>query len=278
MGATGPLAKFCVFTQFRCVIAGDRSQTGDEKMTIRCLPLIATASALALFLPSANADTFNKKTKLTFSQPIRVPGATLSAGSYIFKLVDSQSSRNIVQIMNLRENKLYTTVLAIPDYRLNPSSHTVMTFGETGSGCAPAVKVWFYPGDNTGSRFVYGKREAEEMAKSCLQPVPHVPTEVAAAAVKAPEVKTSNSTEPAVVALVQAPIKTATPEAKEVEYAQSTFAKADAEDRSGVSGEVPSGAPAEKLPKSASNVSELIMLGSILVAFGLLTHKRARRS
>ena len=28
------------------------------------------------------------------------------------------------------------------------------------------------------------------MAKSCLQPVPHVPTEVASAAVKAPEVKT----------------------------------------------------------------------------------------
>jgi hypothetical protein len=246
-------------------------------MKIRCLPLIATASALVLFLSSANADTFNKKTKLTFSQPIRVPGATLSAGSYIFKLVDSQSSRNIVQVMNVRENKLYTTVLAIPDYRLNPSSHTIMTFGETGAGCAPAVKAWFYPGDNTGSRFVYGKREAEEMAKSCLQPVPHVPTEVAAAAVKAPEVKTSNSTEPAVVALVQAPIKTATPEAKEVEYAPSTFAKADAEDRSGVSGEVPS-APAEKLPKSASNISELIMLGSTLLAFGLLTHKRAHRS
>jgi hypothetical protein len=246
-------------------------------MTLRSLPLIATASALALLLPSANADTFNKKTKLTFSHPIKVPGVTLAAGSYIFKLVDSQSNRNIVQIMNVRENKLYSTVLAIPDYRLNPSSHTIMTFGETGAGCAPAVKVWFYPGDNTGSRFVYGKKEAEQMAKSCLQPVPHVATEVASAAVKAPEVKTSNSTEPAVVALVQAPVTTATPEAKEVEYAPSTFAKADAEDRSGVSGEVPS-APAAKLPKSASNQSELMMLGSILLGFGLLAKKRTQRS
>ena len=130
-------------------------------MTLRSMQLIAAVSVLPLTFPIANADTFNKKTKLTFSQPIRVPGVTLSAGSYIFKLVDSQSSRNIVQIMNVRENKLYTTVLAIPDYRLNPSSHTVMTFGETGTGCAPAVKAWFYPGDNTGSRFVYGKKEAE---------------------------------------------------------------------------------------------------------------------
>jgi hypothetical protein len=246
-------------------------------MTQRCLTLIAAASALALTVPIASADTFNKKTKLTFSQPIRVPGATLSAGTYIFKLVDSQSSRNIIQIMNLRENRLYTTVLAIPDYRLNPSSHTIMTFGEVGSGCPAAVKSWFYPGDNTGNRFVYGKREAEEMSKSCQQPVPHVPTEVATAAVKAPEVKTSNSTEPAVVALVQAPIKTATPEAKEVEYAPTTFAKADAEDRSGVSGEVPAAEPAARLPKSGSNVPEFIAFGSILLAMGLFARRRVNR-
>ena len=91
---------------------------------------------------------------------------------------------------------------------------------------------------------------------------------------KAPEVKTSNSTEPAVVALVQAPVTTATPEAKEMKYAPSTFAKADAEDRSGVSGEVPS-APAAKLPKSASNQSELMMLGGLLLGFGSLRSVRS---
>ena len=60
-------------------------------MTLRSLPLIATAPALALLLPSANADTFNKKTKLTFSHPIKVPGVTLAAGSYIFKLVETRN-------------------------------------------------------------------------------------------------------------------------------------------------------------------------------------------
>jgi hypothetical protein len=247
-------------------------------MTTRSLRLIAAASALVLFIPIASADTFNKKTKLTFSQPVRVPGTTLSAGSYIFKLVDSQAQRNIVQVMNTRENRVYATILAIPDYRLNPSSQTVITFGETGAGCAAAVKAWFYPGDNTGNRFIYGKREAEQMSASCLQPVPHVPTEVATAAVKAPEVKTSNSTEPAVVALVQAPIKTATPEKKEVEYAPSTFAKVDAQDRSGISGEVPSEPPAANLPKSASNVPLTGAVGGLFLAMGLfLRHRTARR-
>ena len=247
-------------------------------MTIRYSPLIAAASALALTISIASADTFNKKTKLTFSQPVRVPGTTLSAGSYIFKLVDSQSSRNIVQVMNTRENRVYATILAIPDYRLNPSSQTVVTFGEVGAGCAAAVKAWFYPGDNTGNRFVYGKKEAEQMAMSCLQPVPHVPTEVAVAAVKAPEVKQSNSTEPAVVALVQAPIKTATPEAKEVEYAPTTFAKADAQDRSGISGEVPTEAPAAKLPKSGSEVPAYIVVGSLLLGVGLFVRSRMARN
>jgi hypothetical protein len=111
------------------------------------------------------------------------------------------------------------------------------------------------------------------MAKSCLQPVPHVPTEVAAAAVSAPEVKTSNSTEPAVVALVQAPVKTTTPEAQEVEYAQSTFAKADQEDKSGVSGEVPTAAtaPPAKLPKSASNIPLFAIAGALLLGAGWLS-------
>jgi len=247
-------------------------------MTLRCSQLFAAASVLALTITTASADTFNKKTKLSFSQPIRVPGATLSAGSYIFKLVDSQGNRNIVQVMNVRENKVYATILAMPDYRLNPSSHTVMTFGETGAGCSPAVKAWFYPGDNFGNRFVYGKREAEQMAKSCQQPVPMVPTEVATAAVKAPEVKTSNSTEPAVVALVQAPIKTATPQATEVEYAQSTFTSADAADKSGVSGEVPTAAPAAKLPKSGSSVPANLAMGSLLLGCGMMFARRFAQS
>ena len=155
-------------------------------MRVHYLPVIAAGLGLALSTSVANADVFNKKTKLTFSQPVRVPGKTLSAGSYFFKLVDSQSNRNIIQITNVREDRVYATILALPDYRLNPNSHTVVTFGETGAGCASAVKAWFYPGDNAGNRFVYGKKEAAEMAKSCQQPVPSVPTEVATKAVTAP--------------------------------------------------------------------------------------------
>jgi hypothetical protein len=247
-------------------------------MKLRYLPLIAAGFALVLSTSVASADTFNKKTKLSFSQPVRVPGTTLAAGSYIFKLVDSQANRNIVQITNVRENHTYATILALPDYRLNPSSKTVVTFGETGAGCAQAVKAWFYPGDNAGNRFVYGKKEAAQMAATCKQPVPSVPTEVATAAVKAPPVKTSNSTEPAVVALVQAPVKTETTDQKEVEYAQNTFTKADAADTAGISGEVPTEAPAQKMPKSGSYIPLYSLLGSLLLGGGLFGRMITKRS
>jgi hypothetical protein len=236
-------------------------------MKLRSVSLLASGIATLAMLSTANAAVYNKKTKLTFSQPVHVPGVTLPAGSYYFKLVDSQSSRNIVQVSNIRQDKVYATILAIPDYRANPSSHTIVTFGETGAGCASAVKVWYYPGDTLGNRFVYGKEEAAQMAKSCLQPVPYVPTPVATAAVTAPPVLKSDSTEPAVVALVQAPVKTETPQAQQVDYTPKEFAKADADDKAGIDGEVPTEAPAN-LPKSASNLPALAIMGTLLFGIG----------
>ena len=74
---------------------------------------LLVGSALVLFTTVTSADTFNKKTKLSFSGAIRVPGTTLAAGTYVFKLVDLQANRHIVQVMNTRENKVYATILAI---------------------------------------------------------------------------------------------------------------------------------------------------------------------
>jgi hypothetical protein len=118
------------------------------------------------------ADVWNKKTRITFSGPVEIPGATLNAGTYVFKLVESQSNRHIVQVQNEREDQTHAVILAIPDYRLNPTSKTVMYFSERTGNNPPAVKSWFYPGDNFGQRFVYPREKAQEIAMSTSQPVP----------------------------------------------------------------------------------------------------------
>jgi LPXTG-motif cell wall-anchored protein len=131
-------------------------------VTVVCAGLLAAM----LPLPQAKADAWDQKTIFTFSGPVEIPGQVLGAGTYVFKLADSQSDRNIVQVFNKDENHLYGTFLAIPDYRLQPTDKPVITFEERAAGAPPAVRAWWYPGDNYGHEFVYGKARAVETAQA----------------------------------------------------------------------------------------------------------------
>ena len=94
---------------------------------------------------------------ITFSGPVEIPGVhlegwgVLPAGTYVFKILDSQSDRHIVQIFNKDETTIYATILAIPNYRLKATDKTVMTFRERPAGQPEALRAWFYPG-RTGAR------------------------------------------------------------------------------------------------------------------------------
>src|ERR1039457_349318 len=92
---------------------------------------IATAFCLGLVmltgLSSAKADEWNRKTRRTFDQPFEVPAVgaqILPAGTYIFKIMDLPD-RHVVQISNEAEDHVFTTILAIPNYRLKATYKTV---------------------------------------------------------------------------------------------------------------------------------------------------------
>jgi hypothetical protein len=134
----------------------------------------AAASCLGLmtFVPSAVADQWNKRTIITVNEPIQVPGKVLQPGKYVMRLMDSPSNRHIVQIFNERENELQTTILAIPNYRLQPTGETEFGWWETPAGQPKAMRAWFYPGDNFGQEFAYPKNEAVAIAARTDQQVP----------------------------------------------------------------------------------------------------------
>ena len=68
---------------------------------MRVLKTLCCAAAITVALaPSARADEWNKKTILTFSGPVQIPGATLPAGSYVFKLADIPGNRHVVQVFD----------------------------------------------------------------------------------------------------------------------------------------------------------------------------------
>src|SRR4029077_7005251 len=99
--------------------------------TVFCAALIGAA-----FSPSVKADDWNRKTVITFSAPVEIPGVHLAGwgvlptGTYVFKILDSASDRHIVQIFSKDELTVYATILAIPNYRLKATDKTVMTFRE----------------------------------------------------------------------------------------------------------------------------------------------------
>lgn len=137
-------------------------------LTIASVGLLAGAA----LVPAARADEWNKRTILTVNEPIQVPNKVLPPGTYVMKLLDSPSNRHIVQIYDKNEQHLETTVLAIPNYRLEPTGKTQFEFWETPPGQPKALRAWFYPGDNFGQEFAYPKSEAMQIASQTHQQVP----------------------------------------------------------------------------------------------------------
>jgi hypothetical protein len=141
--------------------------------------LVASAAAVLLTSTLAVAQgqvTDNRLTNVTFSAPVSVPGHTLPAGTYHFQLMDSQANRNIVQIFD-KDNKLIATMLAVPAKRVQPEGDPVVTFKEARADQPPAVHYWYYAGESTGSELVYPKRQALEIARASGESVMSTDTE-----------------------------------------------------------------------------------------------------
>jgi hypothetical protein len=128
----------------------------------------------------AQADEWNKMTVLTIDQPIQVTKTVLEPGTYVFRLLDSPSDRHIVQIFNADQSHIITTILAIPNYRLQPTGDSRFSFYETPAGHPKALHAWFYPGDNFGQEFTYPKQLAMLATTAYAAPAP-APAPVAAA-------------------------------------------------------------------------------------------------
>jgi hypothetical protein len=124
------------------------------------------------FVPKAHADAWDKMTIVTVNEPIIAGNKVLDPGTYVWKLMDSPSNRHIVQIFDKDQRHLEETILAIPNYRLQPTGHTQFSFWETPAGVPKAVHAWFYPGDNFGQEFPYPKKLVAQLASAAPVPIP----------------------------------------------------------------------------------------------------------
>jgi hypothetical protein len=129
-------------------------------LIVLCVALIGTAFAL-----DADAQRFDKGTKITVNSPFQVPGKTLPAGDYVIRLMEIPGNRRVVQVMDATEQNSLAIALGIPDYALDAPEKTYLSFYEVDRGKPLPVHAWFYPGSNFGVEFVYPKAKALEIAK-----------------------------------------------------------------------------------------------------------------
>jgi LPXTG-motif cell wall-anchored protein len=136
-------------------------------------------------------------------EPIQVRDTVLQPGQYVFKLLNSQSDRHIVQIFNYNQTRIIDTQLAIPNYRLQPTDNSRFGFWETPAGSPRALRAWFYPGDNFGQEFPYPKHLA--MAKPASASVSYHQAQPEPAASVETAVEAPAPAEPETVAALEAP-------------------------------------------------------------------------
>src|SRR5687767_11279254 len=125
---------------------------------------VSTCVAAALVCglsTSPAAYTFDNRTLFTFSQPIALPGVTLPAGTYTFRLADPTTGRRVVQVLNQNATQSYALLLSIPAMRADIPSEPEISFMETAAGMPSAVKIWWQQGSTRGYEFIYSKAQAD---------------------------------------------------------------------------------------------------------------------
>lgn len=134
--------------------------------------LLGCVAVAALSISSAWADSWDKKTNVTFREAVEFPGGTILApGSYVLKLLNSQSNRHIVQVYDQDQQHMYAMVMANPARRLEPAEKTILTFYETPRDRPAFIRTWFYPGDTVGQEFPYPKNRPYYVASAATPAV-----------------------------------------------------------------------------------------------------------
>jgi hypothetical protein len=226
-------------------------ENNGEYMTNRwkfaSVSFLLTIVAL-LIVPTARADKWDKKTVVTFSHAVEVPGQVLPPGTYVLKRVESDWDRSLVQIFTEDQSKLLATILTVPDYHVEPAGKTLLSFEERPSGSPEALASWFYPGDNYGVKFVYPKQVVQLASNS--QP---------------PASATQVTDEPApVIAQTEHEPMVALPQPEAPMVAQNTAAQ-------------PQERVPASLPKTAGNFLALPLIGFALLFGGFTTLYKIRR-
>jgi hypothetical protein len=132
---------------------------------------LSAFAILALSVGTARAQSSDYRTFFTFSAPVTLPGVTLPAGTYLFRLADPTTSRKVINVLSADGTHSLAMLLTIPNQLLTAPQNAEIRFMETTANTPPPIKTWWYPGQSIGYEFIYPRRQALELAKVTSEPV-----------------------------------------------------------------------------------------------------------
>ena len=136
------------------------------------LTVIFTLAMLALGMGStARAQPSDYRTYFTFTTPVTLPGITLPAGRYLFRLADPNSSRKVISVLSEDGKKSLAMLHTIPNQLTKAPNDPEVRFLETSGNTPPPIKSWWYPGKSIGYEFIYPRAQALQLAKVTREPV-----------------------------------------------------------------------------------------------------------
>jgi hypothetical protein len=108
----------------------------------------------------ATATPLDKRTVFSVSAPFALPGVTLPAGCYMFRLADDIRGRDVVQLLSGDGATVYAMFFVLRTPRGEVADKAGILFMETASGLPIAVRSWWYPAESYGYEFVYPQKIA----------------------------------------------------------------------------------------------------------------------
>ena len=127
-------------------------------MTVTALSFATLVMAFAL-TTTGQADWPGdpNTTHMAFEHPVRVPGVTLAAGSYVFEYRQNPglSPREFVWIRRADSGDVFGPYPIVPRVRVRGIQERVVVFDDAGETDVPTIRAWFGRGRSRGYEFVY---------------------------------------------------------------------------------------------------------------------------
>jgi len=241
--------------------------------------VLSTLAALTLGISgTAQAQTADYRTYFTFSAPVTLPGLTLPAGRYLFRLADPDGSRKVISVLSADGKTPLAMLHSIPNRLPEAPRDAEIRFMETAANVPPAIKTWWYPGKSIGYEFIYPRQQALQLAKVTSEPVLTTVAETKEFET-ADLSRISGSGVPAAVIVDENPAPVAaTGRVQQGEVASGGSSAASAGAQDARADERARTTARTALPQTASSLPTVALFGALAILAGLGLSLRSRTS